>query len=332
MSDPSTPNPSSVPDVQLRVPESSNLSTVSLGNTWGYQIFHGPQGLRPMWRLVLYFAVVLGCYGLGQLLESVLFPTATYGQTALWETLFEEVVRLMSVLAPAGIMARIEERPIDDFGLPRQQVFGKMFWLGCVWGISAITALLLVMRSAQVFYFGHPVLHGARVLRFALFWGLFFLVVAFFEEFLMRGYSLFTLSQSTGFWPAAVLSSCAFGAIHLLNPGEAWTGIGGAAAIGFFFCLTIRRTGSIWFAVGFHAAWDWGETFLWGVPDSGTTSLGHLFAPSLVNGPTWLTGGTVGPEGSVLCFLLIAVLWALFHFVYPRATYSYEAAVTAPAS
>jgi membrane protease YdiL (CAAX protease family) len=229
-------------------------------------------------------------------------------------------------------MARIEERRVDDYGLPRQQSFGKMFWLGCVWGISAITALLLVMRSAQVFYFGHPVLHGARLVRFALFWAVFFLVVAFFEDFFFRGYSLFTLSQSTGFWRAAIVSSLAFGAIHRLNPGESWVGLFGAAAIGFFFCLTVRRTGSLWFAVGFHAAWDWGETFLWGVPDSGTTALGHLFAPSLVDGPTWLTGGTVGPEGSVLCFILIAVLWVLFHLVYPRATYKAEPVATAMAA
>jgi membrane protease YdiL (CAAX protease family) len=84
-----------------------------------------------------------------------------------------------------------------------------------------------------------------------------------------------------------------------------------AAFIGLFFCLTLRRTGNLWFAVGFHAAWDWGETFFYSVPDSGMTSPGHLLSSTL-HGPTWLSGGGVGPEGSVLCFAVIALAWTLF--------------------
>ena len=91
-------------------------------------------------------------------------------------------------------------------------------------------------------------------------------------------------------------------------------------AIGFFFCLTLRRTGTLWWAVGFHMAWDWGESFLYSVPDSGTTVHGHLLNSSF-NGPAWLTGGSVGPEGSYLIFALIALLWVLFDRVYPEVKY-----------
>jgi uncharacterized protein len=276
-------------------------------------------------RLLLYLGAAAAVWYLGQLLETLFFPNETYGTTALWQQLCEEVVRLLATTLPAFLMANIEERPFDDYGLPRRTAFGKLFWVGAFWGLGAMTLLLLAMRSVHAFYFGHLALHGARVLRFAAFWGIFFLVVALFEEFLMRGYMLFTLAQSTGFWPAAALFSGAFGAIHLLNPGESWPGILGAAAIGFFFCLTLRRTGNLWFAVGFHAAWDWGETFVWGVPDSGTTAPGHLFSPSLVDRPAWLTGGTVGPEGSVLCFLLLALLWVVFDLAYPQARYKVQA-------
>jgi len=94
-------------------------------------------------------------------------------------------------------------------------------------------------------------------------------------------------------------------------------GVLAAAAIGFFFCLTLRRTGNLWFAVGFHAAWDWGETFLYSVPDSGNVWPGHLLRSSL-RGKDWLTGGSVGPEGSLLCFLVIGLAWIAFHHVYPQ--------------
>ena len=100
------------------------------------------------------------------------------------------------------------------------------------------------MRAAGVFYFGHVALHGPRVVRFAIFYAVLFLIVALFEEFWVRGYSLFTLAKGIGFWPAAVVLSLAFGAIHLGNKGEAPTGAVAAAVIGFFFCLTLRRTGN----------------------------------------------------------------------------------------
>ena len=176
------------------------------------------------------------------------------------------------------------------------------------------------MRGVGVFYFGGIALHGPRVLKFAAFWGLLFLIVGLFEEFAFRGYSQFTLALGTGFWPAAVLLSVAFGAVHLSNQGEAWVGALGAAFIALFFCLTLRRTGNLWFALGFHAAWDWGETFFYSVPDSGIVFPGHLLQSSF-SGPTWLTGGTVGPEGSVLCFVVIGATAILFERTHRKTEY-----------
>ena len=145
--------------------------------------------------------------------------------------------------------------------------------------------------------------------------------MGFFEEFAVRGYVQFTLGNGIGFWPSALLLSLVFGAIHSFNSGENWIGEFGAMAIGLFFCLTLRRTGSLWFAVGMHASWDWSESYLYSVPDSGGMAPGHLLHSSL-HGSRWLTGGSVGPEGSVLLFALIALLWLLFDRVYrsPRTT------------
>jgi uncharacterized protein len=176
------------------------------------------------------------------------------------------------------------------------------------------------MYGLGLFHVGRLAMHGPRILKFAAFWAIMFLLVGFFEDFLFRGYSQFTLTRMVGFWPAAILLSCVFGLVHLQNAGEEWSGLLAAAAIGFFFCLTLRRTGNLWFAVGFHAAWDWGETFFYSVPDSGTIFPGHLLKSSF-HGPRWLTGGVVGPEGSVLCFVVIAIVWAAFAKVYPDARY-----------
>ena len=155
------------------------------------------------------------------------------------------------------------------YGLPAANAFGKLFWVGALWGMCSLTVLMLALRAAHVFYFGAVALHGVRMLKFAVFWAVFFLIVGFYEEFFTRGYTQFTLTEGVGFWPAAILLSLGFGALHLENPGEDWVGILAAMLIGFFFCLTLRRTGNLWFAIGFHAAWDWGESYLYSVPDSG---------------------------------------------------------------
>ena len=139
------------------------------------------------------------------------------------------------------------------------------------------------------------------------------------EEAAFRGYMQATLAQEIGFWPAALALSICFGLINLRNPGEAKTGLLLAACFGLLAAFSLRRTGTIWFAIGMHAAWDWGETFFYSVPDSGMVSPGHLLSSSL-HGPAWLSGGSVGPEGSALCFLTLAAVWIAFDRAYPKKT------------
>lgn len=278
-------------------------------------VFIGPEGLRVGWRLVLYllfgFSFVLLIGGLVGRIQELPF---------VWEIFLNKVVWVLAVMLAAAVMARLERRRFGDYGLPRHEIFGKNFWVGAIWGIGGITCLLLTLRISHAFYFGPLALHGARILKFGAFWGAFFLLVALFEEFLFRGYTQFTLTQGIGFWPSAGLLSVSFGAIHLGNQGEVWVGVLAAGVIGFFLAFTLRRTGSLWFALGFHAFWDWGESYLYSTPDSGLILPGHLLRSSF-HGPRWLTGGSVGPEGSVLLFVIIGLTWVAFDRVYPDARY-----------
>lgn len=282
-------------------------------------MFFGPHGLRAGWRLAIYISIY---YALRFLLFTAIAPlSGPKGLLpSLWSFLVTESLLVVIAMVPALFMSHLESRPFGMYGLPREGAFAKNFWLGAVWGFLAISVLLLGMRALGLVSIDGFALHGIRVLKFASFWGVMFLVVGFREEFLFRGYSLFTLSDGVGFWPAALLMSAFFGYVHNNNSGESWLGLLGVVAIGLFFCLTLRRTGNLWFAVGMHGAWDWSETFFYSVPDSGLVLPGHLLRTSF-HGPRLLTGGSVGPEGSVLLFVLIAAGWIVFDRLYPHKAY-----------
>ena len=290
-------------------------------------LFLNTDGLRPGWGCTFY----LVSFYLLQKIAGDLASLKDFGASGLWSMLLGELGSLLAASLPAVVLARVEGRPWKVYGLPGKHAFGQLFWTGGLWGSAAITLLMFALYGVHAFAFGHVILHGARLARFAAFWAVMFLLVGLFEEFLLRGYTQFTLARGIGFWPAALVLSCGFGLIHLRNDGEQWRGVLAAALIGFFFCLTLRRTGNLWFAVGFHAAWDWGETFFYSVPDSGMVAPGHLLTSSH-RGSDWLSGGSVGPEGSVLCFVVMAVLWIAFNRVYPRAVLSDDAALPLPAT
>ena len=284
--------------------------------SYAHSLFLGTHGLRPGWGFAFYTVSFLTL----QWFASYLASFRDLGYSGLWSMLLAEFGNFLAALIPATVLARIEGRTLLKYGLPIKKAFSLNSWIGVAWGFGGISLVMVSIYILHGFSFGHVVLHGPRLVRFACFWALMFLFVGLFEDFLFRGYSLFTLARGIGFWPAAVLSSCIFGLTHLRNGGEQWPGLLAAAFVGLFFCLTLRRTGNLWFAIGFHAAWDWGESFFYSVPDSGTVSPGHLLSSSL-QGPDWLSGGSVGPEGSVLCFVVIAIIWLAFHLIYPKALF-----------
>jgi uncharacterized protein len=119
------------------------------------------------------------------------------------------------------------------------------------------------------------------------------------------------------FWQAAWVTSTYFAFGHLTNRGENWIGILAAGAIGFVFCVNVWLTGSAWWAIGCHAAWDWAETYFYGTADSGLTAKGHLLT-TWPAGAAVGSGGTAGPEGSVLSIAIILLLLVAVLVVYGR--------------
>jgi uncharacterized protein len=231
-----------------------------------------------------------------------------------------KAITVVFVSLATWIVSRLEKRPLDDYGIPLGRALGIRFWEGSVWGFAMLSVILLVLRLSGHFQIDSLSLTGSAVFRYALAWAVTFLAVSMSEEFGFRGYWLFSFSRRMRFWRAALLISTLFGAGHIPNPGENALGILQVVEFGLLLCLTLRRTGNLWFAVGFHAAWDWAETFFYGTPDSGLLGTGRLLNTSF-HGSNWITGGSAGPEGSIIAIFILLLCALLIHFRFPKAVY-----------
>ena len=296
--------------------QTTGPSTLSSPPPSPSSLFHNEHGLRAGWRLLVYLLLVL-VGGVVIMLGLRLFLTPKRGAPTAVILLLQEVVGFVLVYGAAVVMSRLERCPVGAYGLPMNEALGSRFCLGLLFGLLECSLLIGLIAAFGGYSFGSLALHGSEMVQWGSFHLLLFFFVGLFEEFLFRGYMQYTLADGIGFWPAAILLSVLFGGLHLGNPGEGLVGAAGVVVVAIFFCFTLQRTGNLWYAVGLHASFDWGETYLFSVPNSGTTMQGSL-SHSVLHGPTWLTGGTVGPEGSVFCFLTMAVQFLMVMWLFPK--------------
>jgi uncharacterized protein len=278
-----------------------------------------PRRLALVWRLILFLAVVMafGPAIIAEVIRTLMGPLGRESWTIFF--FYNEAANLALLFGLSVLVGFFEGRTIGEFGLPGDRAFGKNFWLGFLFGLIEICVLVGLIAACSGYSFGPMALHGRALMGWGLFHLVFFLLVGLYEEFAFRGYPQFALSQIVGFWPAAILLAVGFGAVHLPNRGENWVGALGVAVTGFFFAFTLHRTGNLWYAIGLHASFDWGETFLFSVPNSGTQLDGYL-SYSQLHGPAWLTGGTVGPEASVFAFVTMGLQFLVAMWLFPRRT------------
>jgi membrane protease YdiL (CAAX protease family) len=278
-------------------------------------VFRGPNGIRAGWRVPIFLAIV----GTIVVLLAAILRLLSHGNaqiggmsqlTPLGLSISEGALFLIPSIA-ALIMARIEHRKYGEYGLPARSAFRKDFWIGTLVGFLSISGCLSGIFAFHGFGLTGLAIHGSTIVSATAAWGATFVLVGLAEEFAFRGYLQFTLTTGMGFWPSAILLSALFGAAHMGNPGETRFGLFSVVLFGLLFCLFLRRTGNLWWAVGFHAGWDWGQTFFYGVPDSGIAPYHNLFG-SAFDGPRWLTGGTVGPEASVFAPIVLGVVALVF--------------------
>lgn len=261
----------------------------------------GRAGLRAGWGVAV-FLLLLGALQIGMALG---LPALGIGKADLigapgsaMEVILGTAVGLAAVVVATGLMAVVERRPLAAYGLaPR--ALPLQFGQGALVGLGLLASLVGVLAGLGAIAFDGFPLAGPEALRAGLLWAAACLMVSLLEELVMRGYLLQTLARGIGFLWAAVITSLLFSAGHLANAGESPVGLLSVVLVGLVFCYSVWKTGSLGWAIGFHAAWNWGQSFLFGTGNSGFDSSGNLIQTH-ATGPAWLSGGATGPEGSVL--------------------------------
>jgi membrane protease YdiL (CAAX protease family) len=123
------------------------------------------------------------------------------------------------------------------------------------------------------------------------------------EEIMFRGVLFRIVEEGLGTWWALAISALLFGAIHIANPGATlWSSAAIAIEAGLLFGLLYHVTRSLPICMGVHAAWNFAQGTIYGIPVSGSTAEGWLV--SRRSGPDWLSGGVFGAEASVVALTL----------------------------
>jgi len=309
-----------------------------------HRIFIGTFGLRAGWSLLIYFALLFGCIMLVRTIQHQVKAhhdhaakstpaTATKSEPNAPEPINIMLIGESSVFAVflliGWIMSRIERRKFSAYGLGGSHSINR-FLMGSLWGLIAMGLFIAVLHFCHLLVFDSRLDFGWSILSWGLLQLLGFLLVGLFEEFCFRGYLQFTLTRgmvglgklispekarSIAFWIAAVLTSALFYKAHTGNAGETPIGLLNVFLAGIVLVVALWKTGSLWWAIGFHMAWDWSQSFLYGVPDSGGLMQGRLFATHAIGKPL-LSGGTDGPEGSLICVPILILLIVVLLFTH----------------
>jgi membrane protease YdiL (CAAX protease family) len=310
-----------------------------------HTVFFGRFGLRAGWSVAIFVPVLIVIVSLlgvatlavtGKLKKAVIDamshsqtrtpPPSAQAESKPKPVIINEALQFAATGLASLALALIERRRMAVYGIGRNRIFD--FIPGAFFGLASLSLLIEVLHATHVLVFDSQALHGAAIYAFGLKWLLAFLLVGLFEEYLTRGFLQYTLTRGLfglaekisakharfiAFWLAALVMSLVFGAGHLGNPGENRVGIVMVFLAGIVFSYALWRTGSLWWAIGFHMAWDWAQSFLFGVPDSGNISAGRLFFTHPV-GNSLYSGGVDGPEGSVYVIPVMLLVGVIIRF------------------
>lgn len=230
------------------------------------------------------------------------------------------VIRLCIALLIAICVIAILGRSVRGFPLTGPARTRRLL-LGFAIGLFVMTAAILaiILTGNAAISVSHQ--SAASALGHVLGWLVFEFLGAAGEEFYGRVAVLLVAERLVGWRGALIVSGLWFLVIHLGNPGASPIWLVRLFFQGVLLAYAVYRTGSVWWSVGYHTGWNWATAPIFGAAGSGYLVRGHAF-DFVPNGSDLITGGTVGPEGSIFAFAAMLLAFGLLIASTPRATKS----------
>ena len=140
------------------------------------------------------------------------------------------------------------------------------------------------------------------------------ILAAFMEEMLFRGILFRWIEEFGGSWAALLITSALFGLAHSQNPNATWfSSFAIAVEAGLLLGGAYMLTRSLWMPIGLHAAWNFTQGSILGVPVSGNEA--HGIFQAKLSGPVILSGGPFGLEASVIALAVCTAAGAWFVWI-----------------
>lgn len=256
-------------------------------------------------RLVILFIVLLVLYAGGQILT---FAAADkLPQFPKWQVMLAGalIASLIMIVAYRLLIRWTEKRAASELGAGHAVSLAAN---GIVVGFVLFAGVYAILWLAGAVTFNgiNPASDMLPVLALSI-------ISAVGEEIVFRGVVYRILENSFGTLVALVISGAIFGLIHGFNPGATiFSTLTIALEAGILLGAAYTLTGSLWFPIGLHFAWNFTEGGIFGAAISGGHFKGLIDAQ--IAGSDLLTGGKFGPEASIpaLAICLAAALLMLF--------------------
>jgi hypothetical protein len=277
------------------------------------EVFLIDGNLRPIWRFFLSVVLIFLAYCFTFLLAQGMRPLIP--QAGIWYEFFFLVLFLLLLGSFKVMTSLFERKPLAVVGLTFHPTWKKELCIGL--GVGGIM-MFAVGGAEALLGFAHFVrspLAARTEFAFGSGLALILMTAATNEELAFRGYPFQRLVDSLGPVWAVIVSSLLFGLVHLGNPHHTLISTANTMLVGVPLCIAYLRTRALWMPVGIHFIWNYVQGFLFGLPVSGLT-FPHPLLSAQVHGSGWLTGSAYGPEGGLLCTIVV-VGAAIFLFLSP---------------
>ncbi|MCJ7629219.1 MAG: CPBP family intramembrane metalloprotease [Longimicrobiales bacterium] len=241
------------------------------------------------------------------------FGTSAVSFLVPGELPYATIPLLAGSLLAGWVLLRLDGRGAGALGFYLAPDAWKEALLGLGLGLVVAAAVVLAMVVCGAIWWSPDTGSALEYVRggAASLW--LFSIPAAAEEALMRGYLFQSLAEALGGIWALWITSFLFGILHIGNPNSSWIGLANILVAGLFLGVVYLKTASLWWATGAHLGWNWAHGFLSDLPVSGLDLIDTPLLEPTTRGPEWLSGGSFGPEGSILSTLILlgatVVLW-----------------------